>query len=1461
MSYTRSSNTFAVTLRDGTRVDAAPKDSNGNQYSSSADTLLRPRPAIANAPNRSYTTPLGRTVTGPEYSTWTITDSTGVARTSRLDYTAIDVNTSFCGPPPCIEYAGGFNLVPSQLTVPGPSTPQIYQFRWYNNSANELQSIVLPTGGTISYTYGTRCDAPPFANPRLHPTYACRRTVLTRTVSPNGVVGTWTYHYVNGAGVATDPYGNDEVHSFAAVVNNQISSSGSVETSLKTYSGCSPINPDCSIPGSLLRTVTTDYTGDNGPLIPAQHQQLYNVRPIRKTLTLENGYVSQTETDYETFSYTSIGGTFTGSRLNVTARREYDYGSGVPGPLLRRTAYTYLHTGNTNYVSRNIVDRVTSTTVYDSLADQCQGQARPCTQTVNEYDVYTHTGQPMVASGAVQHDAAYGTPFIYRGNVTAVKRWLNTTSSFLIATNQYDDAGNVISTIDPLGHKTSFEFTDSWANSACAPAGQGKAYVTKVTNALNQISRRSYYSCTGQIASSIDANNNQTSFQFDALWRLTRITYPPQVVNGSSVNGVTNFTYNDAPGTLSVEKTKTIDGVRSTDEFYYFDDLGREVSHSTASDEATPWNKADSCYDLKDRKTFVSYPYQAATPNATPVCSGAGDAYQYDALSRVISTTHSDGSSTITSYTGRATRFTDEGNGSVRTQRLTQVDGLGRLASTCEVTSATLIGITGTPTACSQDSAANGYLTSYQYDALGNLRSVSQGGLNARSFVYDSLSRLTSDTNPESGTITYVYDNDSELSTRTRPAPNQTGSLQVVTTMSYDQLHRVTGTTYSDSTPPVTYNYDETTAFGAPLANTIGRLTSEFTGPSAAKTSGSVFSYDSMGRVVNNSQCTPQNCATGTFPLLYTYDLLGNTLMSTDGAGHTFTNTYNKALRITSTASSLADAGHPGTLLSATHFNAFGLPTTATLGNGIVEAYGYTPRGWLQSRTDKLNATTVYSVSITNPANQQTGYAPDGNVLFSNDSSNGNWGYTYDDLNRLVTAGKSTLALNYVYDRFGNRWQQNVTIGTAPAPQYTFDANNRIVGSGIVYDAAGNVTNDGTHTYTYDGENRITRVDGGTTGNYTYDANGARVRKVSGSGTLDYLYDLAGHAVTELNSSGAFTRVAIFAEGRHVASYVNGGTLFAHVDWLGTERVRTNATGGVNSSFTSLPYGDGLNSVGPDPLHFTGKMRDAESGLDEFPARYYSSTQGRWLSPDWSPVPVAIPYARLDDPRTLNLYAYVGSDPTNHADPDGHQGPQGAVQVHQDTCQGPGRGAASGSTPCGPSQVQVAQAPPAPEAAQNPVIYVTPGLRYVTLTTTSKTTTTDDKGVTATTTTTTTAFFSTKEDAAGKYSGTATRTETVRSDDPKHASSKTTYSQQDPKGLIATFGGAWVARAQQGAGAYASVNAFTTPRLSLRDVKNLVVGGALGACLVAEPCGAFAAGAGLVEGAYELHESIKNPNQ
>jgi|HubBroStandDraft_1064217.scaffolds.fasta_scaffold50309_2 RHS repeat-associated protein len=83
-------------------------------------------------------------------------------------------------------------------------------------------------------------------------------------------------------------------------------------------------------------------------------------------------------------------------------------------------------------------------------------------------------------------------------------------------------------------------------------------------------------------------------------------------------------------------------------------------------------------------------------------------------------------------------------------------------------------------------------------------------------------------------------------------------------------------------------------------------------------------------------------------------------------------------------------------------------------------------------------------------------------------------------------------------------------------------------------------------------------------------------------------------------------------------------------------------------------------SVASETRHkFTGKERDTESGLDMFGARYYGSSLGRFMTPDWAAKPTNVPYASFGNPQSLNLYSYVNNNPTTTRDPDGHCPPCG----------------------------------------------------------------------------------------------------------------------------------------------------------------------------------------------------------
>ena len=221
----------------------------------------------------------------------------------------------------------------------------------------------------------------------------------------------------------------------------------------------------------------------------------------------------------------------------------------------------------------------------------------------------------------------------------------------------------------------------------------------------------------------------------------------------------------------------------------------------------------------------------------------------------------------------------------------------------------------------------------------------------------------------------------------------------------------------------------------------------------------------------------------------------------------------------------------------------------------------------------------------------------------------------------------------------------------------------------------------------YDGEGRLCAVKqqgSGSVTQYFYDASGRRVAKgalssgsfpaanavcaapVSGQSYSSlYLMNLAGEQVTELTGAGGWVHTNVWSGAHLSATYdmANGGALHFHVsDPLGTRRVQVNATGQIEESCESLPFGENLSCATTSIVtaddatehHFTGKERDQESGNDYFGARYYASTMGRFLSPDWSAKVEPVPYSKLDNPQTLNLYSYVLNNPLISVDTDGH---------------------------------------------------------------------------------------------------------------------------------------------------------------------------------------------------------------
>jgi len=112
----------------------------------------------------------------------------------------------------------------------------------------------------------------------------------------------------------------------------------------------------------------------------------------------------------------------------------------------------------------------------------------------------------------------------------------------------------------------------------------------------------------------------------------------------------------------------------------------------------------------------------------------------------------------------------------------------------------------------------------------------------------------------------------------------------------------------------------------------------------------------------------------------------------------------------------------------------------------------------------------------------------------------------------------------------------------------------------------------------------------------------------------------------------------------------NGGAnFFYHADALGSITEITNQSGTAVQRYTYSSFGEiesqfDVNFV--QPYAFTSREFDAETGLYFYRARYYDSSNGRFLQEDTISV---------FSPRDVNRYLYVLNSPVNFQDPSGLQ--------------------------------------------------------------------------------------------------------------------------------------------------------------------------------------------------------------
>ncbi len=749
----------------------------------------------------------------------------------------------------------------------------------------------------------------------------------------------------------------------------------------------------------------------------------------------------------------------------------------------------------------------------------------------------------------------------------------------------YDRVGNLVRSVDHLGRITALEY-DALNRLQKRTEAQGLAALERVTSLR--------YDGNGNVVRSVDGLGRATTSAYNAANRLTGVTDPLGV-------------------------TTRID----------YDNVGNIVA-STEAFGTTLARRSEYIYDLNDRLIRerdpgaheIAYLYDAVG-NRTRVTDARGGATQtfYDALNRNVRIIDARSFETRYEYDGVGNRITlidprggitrfefDPGNRLVKTtdaeSRVTQLayDPLGNV-----ITQTTAF---GTPQA---------EVTTFVYDAEGNLRSFTdaEGKTETRTYddVYnytattdrngnttrygfDALNRQLTITDPLGGVITYTYDladnklTETDALGRSRSFTydaddrviTETDAIATVTRYAYDALDNQVSITRADGTAQAattTFTYDGDDRLTA-QTDALGKITRyeydanhNVTRIVDANDHATAYEYDA------NNQVTRIADALGN-ATRFAYDGNRNRTQVIDARGNTTTTYYNADNEVVLTIDAKGNASARsydanGNIVSETLFmTPVPLPVTPAVrptptasARDQTTTYEYDKLNRVTKRTDPLGGTQLVTYDAVD------------NRLTETDERGQTTSYEYDDNDRRTkTTDANGGVSTATYDAVGNRLTETDANGHTTSADY--DANNRLIGSTnalgdkteFAYDAVGNQLTQkdplgGIVANQYDLLDRVTQTtdERGIKTTYEYDAVGNNIAETAALGTADeskktFAYDEVDRLKSETDALNQTTTYGYDAVGNRTSEREpNGQTTTIAFDALDRIETVTDAAG------------------------------------------------------------------------------------------------------------------------------------------------------------------------------------------------------------------------------------------------------------------------------------------------------------